>query len=364
MPALSALPDHEVIRALLPEALETHLDRGEAAARIAANPGLLPVAVDPMGRGKVFWADIGDHPLREWQFTYTMQHLVEARAIKSAFTTDFDIFEDDTIGADGIEPSGLIFHVSRCGSTLMAKALARLDSNIVVNQGTPLQRGFWARLTDDFRRPLEPSPENLQAFRRLVLAMTRRRSPAHTTAFVKLVSWNTLYFDFIRQAFPGVPLLFLYRDPVEVIASVIQRPVPALLAKGSRQGALLVNDDNADTSGMTDLEYLARCTAQYMKAALKGTEAGLKVLNYSSVTPENFATILECGLSFNPGEDELAVMREQFKYHSKDDKDSKEFQVDNAEKSKTISDADKAMIRRICGDLVERLDRSPANLFP
>lgn len=363
MPAISALPDYEVVRDLLPEALDTHLNRGDALRRIAENPGLIPVAIDPAGSGRIFWADIGDHPLREWQFTYSIQHLAESNGIRTAFTTDFDILDEAVPGADGLYPSGLIFHISRCGSTLLSKALARLDSNVVINQGGPLQRGFWARLTDDFREPLVPSPENLATFRRLVLAMTRPRHADHTASFIKFVSWNIVYLDFIRRAFPDVPLLFLYRDPIEVIASVIRSPTPALLAKGGRQAALLVGDDTADTASMTDIEYLARCFDNHFAVALDGTAAGLSVMNYSSITSDNFPGILSRGLSLHPSDGDLARMREQFKYHSKDDTNARTFQADHAQKSQAIAADDKALITEICGGLFEELDRCGANLF-
>jgi hypothetical protein len=360
MLALSALPDYEVARALLPQITDTHLDRADALRLIAENRGIVPIAVDPLGAGTIYWADFGEHTLREWQFTYSVKHLAESGAIKTAFSTDFDILEDDAIGHDGIHPSSFVFHISRCGSTLLAKALARLESNVVINQGGPLQRGFWARLTDDFRKPLEATPENLRAFRRLVLAMTRRRSDRHSAAFVKFVSWNTLYLDFIQKAFPDVPSLFLYRNPVEVIASVVQRPTPALLAKGSRQADLLTGISH-DTD-MTDTEYLARCCAEYFKAALAGVDDGLHVVNYTAISPQTFPALLSRGLSISPSEVELKVMQEQFKYHSKDDKDDKEFQADSREKSKSVSVTDKAMIRSLCGELVDRLDHCSGNL--
>ena len=364
MLALSALPDHEVTRALLPDIVKTHLDHHDALRKIAKNRCIIPIAIDPVGHGKVYWADVGKHPFREWQFTYTVKYLAESGSIKSAFTTDFDILKDDAIGADGIYPGGLIFHISRCGSTLIAKGLARLDSNIVITQGGPLQRGFWAKMTDDFRKPLKPTKENLAIFRRLVLAMTRRRTDRQVASFLKFVSWNVVHLDFIQKAFPDVPALFLYRNPVEVIASTVQRPTPALLAKGGRQAPILIGDTKADTMDMSDTEYLAHCCAQYFRAALGGVKDGLKVLNYTSLGPEHFPEILSRALQVNPTEDELTLMVEQFKYHSKDDQNTQEFRGDSDEKSKSVPFAERAMIKRLCKDLVKKLDQSKANLFP
>jgi len=363
MSSLSALPDHEVARILVPEADRTHLTGDAAAQRISGNPGVLPLAVDPR-RGRIYWGDIADHPLKEWQYTYTMQFLSETGTIGESFTTDFDVLLEDGLITDGIDPDAFIFHISRCGSTLIAKALARVDYNIVINQGSPLQHGFWAQLTDGFRRPLEPTDENLTAFRTIIRAMARRRRDSQNSAIVKFVSWNTLCIDFIRQAFPGVPSLFMYRDPVEVIASVIQRPTPALVAKGNRLGALISRGAAGADTHESDIQYLARCTANYFRAALEAAGHGdLTLLNYRNISPETFEDILNRGLSLHPSRVELETMKKQFRFHSKDDANEKEFRGDGARKASLIPDDGKAGIVSECGNLMAGLDQSPQNLF-
>jgi hypothetical protein len=364
--ALYALPDHEVVTALIPKIGQTHLGADEAVARIRAVNGLVPVAIDPEtesgGDGKVLWADLGDHPFREWQFMYTVQTLANDGAIGEAFTTDFSILQDDRILADPISPSGLIYHVSRCGSTLTAKAIARSPRNVVINQGGPLQRGFWATITKDWTSPAEPTPENLKAFRNLVLAMTRRRRPEQAHAFVKFISWNTLYMDFVSKAFPDVPALFLYRNAVEVIASVLRETTAILWAKGRRQAGFLTGMDWHETVDMDDVRYLAICFAEYFRVAL-AAPGGVTHINYTNINPANFPAILRQGLRFDPGEEEFALMVEQFRFHSKDDSDKQEFKSDSAEKRASISDADKRLIEQECAGLMDRLDRSSDNLF-
>jgi hypothetical protein len=362
MKALYALPDHEVVTELVPRIGDTHLAADAAVERIHAVNGLVPLAIDPANGGRVMWADIGDHPFREWQFMYTVQHLAREGAIGEAFATDFSILLDDRILADPIAPEGLIYHVSRCGSTLTAKALARSPRHVVINQGGPLQRGFWATITGDWSRPAEPSADNLKALRNLVLAMTRRRRPDQRHAFVKFISWNTLYLDFIARAFPGVPALFLYRDPVEVIASVLRETTAILWAKGRPQAGFLTGLDWRETVAMDDVRYLAICFAEYFRVALA---AGGRVthVNYTDISPETFPAMLREGLRFAPDDGEFELMVEQFRYHSKDDSDKAVFSPDGAEKRAAMSAADKRLIARECGALLERLDRSPDNLF-
>ncbi|OGS54241.1 MAG: hypothetical protein A3J40_00350 [Erythrobacter sp. RIFCSPHIGHO2_12_FULL_63_10] len=366
MTALYALPDHEVVTGLIPGIAQRYFGVDEAVARIRATPGMVPIAIDPEtetgGAGKVLWADIGDHPFREWQFMYTVEALAKSGAIGDSFTSDFAILQDDRILADPIEPSGFLFHISRCGSTLTAKALARLPRHVVINQGGPLQRGFWAAITRDWTEEAVPSPENLKAFRNLVLAMTRRRRSEQERAFVKFISWNTLYMDFAMQAFPDVPALFLYREPVEVIASVLRETSAVLWAKGRRQAGFLTGLDWRTTADMGTVEYLALCFARYLKLA-EETSGRVAHVNYTAINPENFPQMLSRGLNFDPGPDELALMQEQFHFHSKDDSDQQKFRSDSAEKRASMPPEDQRKVAGICGDLVARLDRSAANLF-
>ncbi|GAA0279943.1 hypothetical protein GCM10009127_21320 [Alteraurantiacibacter aestuarii] len=366
MKALYALPDHEVVNSLIPDIGKTCLSNDEAVARIRATPGMVPVAIDPQsesgGTGRVLWADLGDHPFREWQFMYTVQSLAQGGLIGEAFTTDFSILHDDRILADPIAPSGLLFHISRCGSTLTAKALARSPRHVVINQGGPLQRGFWATITRDFTQEAEPSAENLHAFRNLVLAMTRRRRPEQTHAFIKFISWNTLYMDFVMQAFPQVPAMFLYRNPVEVIASVLRETSAVLWAKGRRQAGFLTGLDWQSTAAMDDVSYLSRCFARYLELA-EQAPGDVTHVNYTNINPDNFPAMIRQGLRFDAGEEEFALMLEQFRFHSKDDSDKQQFRADSEEKRESMADADKQLIQRECAELIDRLDRSPANLF-
>ncbi len=364
--AIYALPDHEVVMALVPRIGHTRLSNDAAVERIRAVPGMVPLAIDHGGDGgeaRVLWGDIGDYPFREWQYMFTVEALAKSGSIGEGFSTAFDILLDDRILADPIAPSGFMFHISRCGSTLTGKAIARSPRNLVINQGGPLQRGFWAALTGDFACPLEPSADNLHAFRNLVLAMTRRRRPEQACSFVKFISWNTLYIDFAMQAFPTVPAIFLYRDPVEVIASVLKETSAVLWAKGRPQAGFLAGIDWKETVGMGEVEYLARCFARYLEVAQASTSAVAHV-NYRNINPANFPVMLDKGLHFDPGADELALMSEQFRFHSKDDSDSKQFTSDSAAKQAAISDADKALVAHFCAGPVARLDASPANLFP
>ena len=159
-----------------------------------------------------------------------------------------------------------------------------------------------------------------------------------------------------------MPAMFLYRDPVEVVASTLRDTTAVLWAKGKRQAGFLTGLDWRETVEMRDVEYLAHCFARYFEMAERNS-GRISPLNYVDITPDNFPAILERGLRFDPGADELALMLEQFQYYSKDDSNEQRFKFDSVEKRASITEADKALIDDLCRDLIEKLDRNPTNLF-
>ncbi len=348
--------------ALVPHVLERHVETEAAVRLLAELPGLVPLAIDHRDGGRVLWGDLGRHPFREWQYIFTISHLAEAGKIKTAFTTSLDILDDETPFADSLVPSGFIFHISRCGSTLTTKALARPDGHMMISQGGPLQRGFWAAITDDFSQPLSLTPRDSQRLRTLILAMTRRRLGCERKAFVKFISWNVLYIDMIAAAFPDTPCLFLYRNPVEVIASVRKETTAALVAKGSRQGAFLADLPLGESHCLTDTDYLAACYAHSFRV-VRNAKTPLALVNYRDLSQDSFPYIVEHGLDCIFDQNELLAMSEQFRYHSKDDSNASRFQDDKALKQMVLSEDERDMVKRRCAALMAQLDSTSRNLF-
>ncbi|GAK32975.1 hypothetical protein AQ1_00856 [alpha proteobacterium Q-1] len=356
------MPDHEVVADLVPHAFQRHVDVDEAARLIRLTPGLVPLAIDPAGAGRVIWGDLGQHPFREWQYIFTIAELARAQAIGTAFSCPVDILDQDDLFADSLYPSAFIHHVSRCGSTLTTKALARPAHHMMISQGAPLQRGFWALITQNWQHRAEPTPTVLRRLRNLVLAMTRRRVGNERRAFVKFISWNVVYADLIAAAFPDVPGLFLYRDPIEVIASVKKETTAVLLTKGTAQGAFLSGLPVDIGKKLSDVDYLAACYAQYFEAVL-GCKANLSLVNYRDLGPNSFTQIIERGLGLFPDDHERLEMLEQFRYHSKDDNNASRFEDDRKAKQMALTDEEKARIKMRCSDLLNQLDHSTRNLF-
>lgn len=122
-------------------------------------------------------------------------------------------------------PDGLIFHMSRCGSTLVAQMLASLPGSIVVSEPPPLDNVIQLAARGDV-----PSA----AIRHMAAALTRDRGGSGARhRFIKLDSWHALALPMLRGLFVDTPWVFLHRDPVEVLVSQQRMPgfhaVPGLI---------------------------------------------------------------------------------------------------------------------------------------
>jgi len=363
---LYAQSDHIVMESFFPGIENRRLSVRDALEKLHTQPGLIPIAINPdIDGGLVYFADIKTHPLLDWKFIYTIERLSKSGEIDDFFSTDLAILESDDLAHDGLEPDGLIFHVSRCGSTLLTKALGRDQSNLTITQGGPLQEGFWAAITGLWNGEPEINDRNKLMLRNLILLMARKRRPEYRHCFVKFISWNIIYYDLIRATFPKTPALYIYRDPVEVIATVLKETTAVLRAKGTSRSSSLTGLKASDTANMSDAQYLSHCYKYYFHVAHSAAEKGnLKLVNYSDLKhPENFESILERGFGLRPGPEELNTMREQYLYFSKDDTDRTFFRDYKEDSTGTLDPESHRLIHEICGEALQKLDMASSNLF-
>jgi len=164
-------------------------------------------------------------------------------------------------------PGGFIFHMSRCGSTLVSRMLAAVDRFRVVSEPAPVDEAVqWART--------RPEAEPLLA---AMVAAFGHRDGASGRHFLKLDSWHTLALPLFRRVFPTVPWVFVYRDPVEVLVSHMRQrgiqTVPGMMPHG------LYGFDDWDD--MSPEDYCARALNAICVAAMDALPLGQgRLVNY------------------------------------------------------------------------------------
>jgi hypothetical protein len=176
------------------------------------------------GAPEVEWLVADGQPLREPFFEHTANRLTwenpanrRSRRLRTPLESLREI-------PPGLVPSAFIFHVSRCGSTLVAQMLAALPQHRVFSEPP---------LIDDIlqthRRNPSVSDEDRIAWLRGAVHALGAREPGIDRLFIKLDCWHLFSLPLIARAFPDVPRLFIFRDPVEVLVSLQRRPSLTLL---------------------------------------------------------------------------------------------------------------------------------------
>lgn len=242
--------------------------------------GWLPARSVPTGAAPAFdWAWFGANRLDAPFFEESVRRFA-VRPFSTMFRTrtSLQAVIDGAVDGDGEigpDPSGFIHHMSRCGSTLVAQMLAADPAHVVLSEPEPLDAVLrWAIASD------APIALQVAAVRAVVAALGRWRTGARQRVFVKLDSWHTAALPLLRAAFPTTPWVFLYRDPVEVLASQVRQRGPHTLV-----GAL-----PNDVVGLTDGEtmdperYVAQVVARFSRAVLEhwGLGGGMLV-NYAEL---------------------------------------------------------------------------------
>src|SRR5271157_2004467 len=128
-----------------------------------------------------------------------------------------------------LEPAGMIFHLSRCGSTLVSRLLCAVPGAVVLAEPAPLN----ALLRLDPDRVDEATLVRL--VRLLVRALGRCRHGDERQLVLKCTSWNIRRRAVLAAAFPETPWIWVQRDPVRVLASLLAEP-PGWLGFQARPG--------------------------------------------------------------------------------------------------------------------------------
>jgi hypothetical protein len=220
-----------------------------------------PIFVRSSGEPSIEWA-ILDGPPRDGFFEVAAQ-----RAMSHPFNllfsqrTPLDVLDDPEDAP--VTPSGLIFHMSRSGSTVAAKMLAQLPSTVVLSEAQPLDALIRLRRAS----PAETDATFVRRFRAMVTALARPFGRERSVV-VKLHAWHVVELPLIRAAFPDVPAIFLFREPRAVLLS--QSRVAGLELSPQMLDPRWLG--LGDTWPETSHEYAARFLGVLCAAALHAAE--------------------------------------------------------------------------------------------
>ena len=296
----------------------------------------------------VAWVYVGRHRFTEPFFHETLQicrrcplgRLLECE-------TSSDVLSGMAARPD-LPPTGFVFHMSRCGSTLIAQLLAALPQNIVLSEPEPLDAILSARLS----APTLTEKQQILWLRGAVSALGRRRHASERHLFVKFDCWHVAALPLIRRAFPNVPCLFVYRDPVEVLVSHGRQPGRQMVPGLVEPRRLDLEAPVSSTAGLE--EYRVRVLGRICEYAVRQFGDGSGSLMEYRQLPEAIWTQLPAlfGLTLSP--EDLDRMHRAARFDAKSP--SEEFAADGADKRKSATPSQRRLVAKHVQPHYERLE--------
>lgn len=270
-----------------------------------------PIRFDFSGSAPtVIWADLTAERFVDPFFDDTVARCLSGAQARPLVRTGLDAL----VALDG-EPSldlaGTIFHLSRCGSTLVSGLLRAVPGVVVLSEPAPLNALL--RLAPD--RVDEATL--VQLVRLLVRALGRRRHGDERQLVLKCTSWNVRRREILAAAFPETPWIWVQREPVRVLASLFAEPPGWLGLQGRpHQAARLFGLDPAAVPEMSRVEFAARVLGAMLDAA--ATDADRRLLIDYADLPS--AVWQRAAPHFGLQVDDAAVQRmiEDSQFYSKD----------------------------------------------
>jgi hypothetical protein len=258
------------------------------------------------------WGDFGDRRFTEPFFDDSVARWAAQNPPPRAVRTDLDALAmlDQ---APSLDPNDMIFHLSRSGSTLLARQFRHIPGCVVVSEPEILNDLLLAdaEMVDE--------ETHVELVRLLVRALGRRRLGDEEYYVVKLSSWNILKFHLFRRAFPSSRAVWVQRTPAEVIVSLLARP-PEWLHTRDVDPALVGSLFGISCDEVTSLQPAALCVralSALLRAAQTVTEDTLRTIDYTEL-PDAAWKIAAPLFGYPLGAAEIKRMEAEARHYSKD----------------------------------------------
>jgi len=305
-------------------------------------PGWLPVSLTPStGHLMVDWLCF-DGIATDAPFFHDALSRARQRPFNRLFGWRMRLADMLETSPQGPRPAGLIFHLSRCGSTLVHRMLGAGGSTNALSEVSVFDETLQISL-----RPDVPADDKLRLLRMMAAALGN--AGAGKPLVLKLDAWHIQSWPLLRAAFPDTPAVFLCREPVEILVS--QQRMRGIQAVP--QPAMAALFGVGDYDAMSPDEYYAVLLAASCRTATAAARDGaLRVIGYGELPQAVFTKILpHFGLQADAAAQ--ARMRDVARFHSKS---SDEHYVPDAEEKTRAAGAElRALVERIAGPAYREL---------
>ncbi|MDQ8012896.1 MAG: sulfotransferase family protein [Flavobacterium nitrogenifigens] len=211
---------------------------------------------------------------------------------------------------DFVELKGLVFHVSRCGSTMLSQSLATSAENIMVSEAPIIDEILRSDFFDEDTKTV--------LLESVIRLLGQKRFPEQKNLIIKLDAWSIFKASYLRSVFPEIPFALLYRNPGEVLRSHQKQAgmhmVPNIIPSS------VFGITSKEIQELSLQQYQALVLEKYFQGFLDFYEIDSNVimLNYN----DGMKNVIERFISFidvDFSENEINLMLERLKKHSKNE---------------------------------------------
>ncbi|MBC7775302.1 MAG: aspartyl/asparaginyl beta-hydroxylase domain-containing protein [Phycisphaerae bacterium] len=277
--------------------------------------GWVPTDVQSSDKGLVFkWLYVGKKSFSEPFFQDTLQiaKQFELNKIHPNRRSSIEQLIKIAQNTDSIEPTAFIFHVSRCGSTLLSQLLGTDARNIVLSEAPLLDTIL--RLPYHEHRIAQDTVN--QVFLAALRLLGRKRNSTEEHLFIKTDCWHVFFYDTLRRLFPKTLFILLYRSPDEVLYSQQkQRGIQSMpfTLESALTGIQEGRFEPHDLDGYF-LQLLERIFAGF--ARIKAENSNVFLINYNT-GQAGMISALEKGAGIEFSQDTLVKMEKRGHFHAK-----------------------------------------------
>lgn len=254
--------------------------------------------------------------------------------------TSVDEFIEKYSNYESGKKLGFIFHMSRCGSTLVTQMLASNDRFFVLSEPTIINSVLDPALDiDQEKRSL--------LLRASVKALASCSPNTCEQVFIKFRSWNILYLDQILTKFPNVSWMFIHRHGLEVLQSVLEKP-PGWLRSRKNYAQYFTNFIHVDASSINNInedEYAIRMLGIFCAIAGNSDSRKKLFIDYDNLK-NKFFDIARRLWSIVFSFEEINIMKSVSNLYSKDVNKMQKFKPDSKLKRTKATKIQEALVDR------------------
>jgi hypothetical protein len=272
--------------------------------------GWLPIGISAQPP-VIRWMRVGSLPLTSPFFQFSVNGMRSRKVPPFEFESDLP---DLALAArlPSVPPAGIIFHMSRCGSTLVANALKTAENVVGLSEADPVDR-MMHLLNSKSRYYATMSAANLPA---LISVFSRFQGGPEKKVVIKCTHEGINTLRAVRLIWPQVPCVILIRNPIEVVVSNCEKP-PLWM-----NGLIFARRESCfgrpphDVSSAGTVEFCTWVLGRLCSEALSSLDDRCRVIDYADLSPRVVAAIASY-FSLRLTSDGQRNFLESFKYDAK-----------------------------------------------